>query len=100
MKNCINCNAEMVESALFCPKCGHDQRVDPAGDAQTPAQVATDIAQQPQLRVRKSNSLWSKLIKLMYNKCLLTRLSKERIQLLNKHNPRSWQPLVNVILAG
>ncbi|MDI9461351.1 MAG: zinc ribbon domain-containing protein [Saccharofermentanales bacterium] len=29
MKNCINCNAEIVDNAVFCPKCGYDQRLAP-----------------------------------------------------------------------
>ncbi|NLK01458.1 MAG: zinc ribbon domain-containing protein [Clostridiaceae bacterium] len=29
MKNCINCNAEIADNAVFCPKCGHDQRLAP-----------------------------------------------------------------------
>lgn len=29
MKNCVNCNAEIMDHAQFCPKCGHKQEVTP-----------------------------------------------------------------------
>lgn len=46
MKNCVNCNAEIVDTAQFCPKCGHKQEVIPPVDNVDAAAGVTAEAEQ------------------------------------------------------